>query len=165
MGVCGSIACIESPKIAREFMRHGAEVTVVMSKSAQKIITPWAFECITGKKTITEITGVCEHVEYCGEHKGRADFFVISPATANTLSKVANGIDDTAVTTFATTAIGSGMSVILAPAMHKSMYKNAFVSENLAKLEKSGIKIVKPEMEEGKAKLGWMKTVDAVLSF
>ena len=163
LGVTGSIAAIESPKLARELMRHGADVTAVMSKDAQNIIHPWALECIIGKKTITEITGACEHVQYCGDWKGKADLLVISPATANTISKIAQGIDDTPVTTFATTALGSGMRIILAPAMHGSMIKNPFVMKNLHALEDEGIIIVNPKKEEGKAKLDWESIVDTIL--
>jgi len=163
LAVCGSIAAIESPKIARELMRHGADIVCVMSDGAKWIIHPYALQCITGKKTITELTGDCEHVEYCGAHDRRADILLISPATANTISKIANGIDDTPVTTFASTALGSKMPILIAPAMHGSMYENPFVVENIAKLAKAGIKFVEPKEEEGKAKLDWEVVARAVL--
>jgi len=156
LAVCGSIAAIEAPKLARELMRHGSEVICVMSKAARNIIQPQALECITGKRTITEITGMCEHIEYCGDYDGKVDLLLISPATANTLSKIACGIDDSVITTFASTALGSGIPIFIAPAMHNSMYNNPYVSENLEKLKKnSNIKIIEPKVEEGKAKLDW----------
>lgn len=163
LAVCGSMAAIEAPKIARELMRHGADVICALSDSGQKIIHPWALECIVGKKTITELSGVCEHIEYCGDWGGKADLLLIAPATANTIGKIACGIDDTAITTFATTALGAGMSIMIAPAMHSSMINNPFVKENLAKLEDAGIKMIAPKDEEGKAKLDWESVCEAVL--
>lgn len=163
LAVCVSIAAIEAPKLARELMRHGADVTCVLSASGQTIIHPWALECITGKKTITRISGACEHVQHCGDWEGRCDLLLISPATANTISKIACGIDDSVVTTFASTALGSKMPIIIAPAMHESMIENPFVAENLAKLKKAGIRIVAPKREEGKAKLDWRMVADFVL--
>jgi len=163
LGVTGSIAAIEAPKLARELMRHGADITCLLSKGGQGIITPAALECITGRKTITEITGICEHVQHCGDWEGKADILVISPATANTISKIAQGIDDTVVTTFATTALGSKTPIIIAPAMHQSMINNPFVQENIGKLKKAGIKFVEPKMEEGKAKLDWRMVAEVVL--
>jgi len=67
--------------------------------------------------------------------------------------KIACGIDDTTVTTFAATAIGSGKKVIIAPAMHYSMYRNPFVEENIKKLERNGVTIIEPRFEENKAKV------------
>jgi phosphopantothenoylcysteine decarboxylase/phosphopantothenate--cysteine ligase len=165
LAVCGSIAAIEAPKLARELMRHGADVVCVMSESAQFVIHPWALECITGKRTITEITGLCEHIEYCGEWEGRYDLLLICPATANTISKIAGGIDDTVVTTFASTALGSRTPVIIAPAMHESMINNPFVRENTERLKKKGVRFVEPKMEEGKAKLDWEAVAKFVLDF
>lgn len=163
LAVCGSIAAIESPKLARELMRHGADVVCVLSEAGQKIIHPWALECITGKETVTEITGFCEHIEYCGDWKGKCGLLLICPATANTISKIACGIDDSAITTFASTALGAKVPVIIAPAMHASMINNPFVQENIAKLKKAGVKFVDPKFSEGKAKLEWEAVAEFVL--
>ncbi len=163
LAVSGSIAAIETPKLARELMRHGAEVVVVMSESAQGIISPEALECIVGKRVITSLTGLCEHIEYCGEWKGRWDLLLICPATANTISKIANGIDDTPVTTFASTALGSRMPLVIAPAMHESMINNPFVQRNIERLKKAGVAFIEPSLEEGKAKLRWREVVAFIL--
>lgn len=160
LAVCGSIAAIEAPKLARELMRHSADVVCVLSEAGQKIIHPYALECITGKKTITDITGSCEHIQYCGEWEGKYDLLLISPATANTISKIANGIDDSIVTTFASTALGAKIPVVIAPAMHESMIDNPFVQENIAKLKEKGVRFVEPKKEEGKAKLDWKAVAD-----
>jgi len=163
LGVCGSVAAIESPKLARELARRGISVVSVMSSSARGIIHPDVMEWATDSEVITEITGKVEHVKLCGVG-GKASLLLICPATANTISKIANGIDDTPVTTFATTALGSGIPVIIVPAMHASMYKNPFVVENLKKLKKNKVKIIEPRVEEDKAKLADIKKIaDIVL--
>lgn len=151
LAVTGSIAAVETVKLARELIRRGANVVPVMSEAAQKIIHPYALEFATGVKPITEITGKVEHVEYCGVD-GKADLLLIAPATANTISKIANGIDDTPVTTFASTALGSGKKIMIVPAMHEAMINNRFVVENVEKLMKIGVEFVQPKFEEGKAK-------------
>lgn len=151
LGITGSIAAVETVKLVRELIRRGAEVYAVMSKNARKIIHPYALQFATGNKVITEITGEVEHVKFLGVD-GIADLYLIAPSTANTIGKIANGIDDTAVTTFATTALGSGKPVLIAPAMHEAMIQNEKVIENIEKLKKMGVEIIEPKFEEGKAK-------------
>ncbi|MET1124421.1 MAG: bifunctional phosphopantothenoylcysteine decarboxylase/phosphopantothenate--cysteine ligase CoaBC [Archaeoglobaceae archaeon] len=158
LAVTGSIAAVECVKLARELARRGAEVVAVMSEAAQKIIHPYALEFATGNRVITEITGAIEHVEFCGID-GRADLLLIAPATANTISKIANGIDDTPVTTFASTALGAGKPVIIAPAMHEAMILNRAVLDNIEKLTKLGVEFVQPRFEEGKAKFADIETI------
>lgn len=151
LGVTGSIAAVETVKLARELRRRGAEVIAVMSKAAKKIVHPYALEFATQNKVVTEITGKVEHVKYLGL-EGYADLYLIAPSTANTISKIANGIDDTTVTTMATAALGSKKPIVIVPAMHGGMYENKAVKENLEKLEELGIEIVSPKFEENKAK-------------
>ncbi len=151
LGVTGSIAAVETVKLARELRRRGAEVIAVMSKAARKIVHPYALEFATQNKVVTEITGKVEHVKYLGL-EGYADLYLIAPSTANTISKIANGIDDTTVTTMATAALGSKKPIVIVPAMHGGMYENKAVKENLEKLEELGIEIVSPKFEENKAK-------------
>ncbi|MDM7913136.1 MAG: bifunctional phosphopantothenoylcysteine decarboxylase/phosphopantothenate--cysteine ligase CoaBC, partial [Methanotrichaceae archaeon] len=78
---------------------------------------------------------------------------LIAPATANTIGKMALGIDDTPVTTFATTALGSGKPVMVVPAMHEAMYCHPAVMKNLEALQSFGVVIIDPRIEEGKAKI------------
>ncbi|RLI76147.1 bifunctional phosphopantothenoylcysteine decarboxylase/phosphopantothenate--cysteine ligase CoaBC [Archaeoglobales archaeon] len=151
LGVTGSIAAVETVKLARELRRRGAEVVAVMSKAARKIIHPYSLEFATQNKVITEITGKVEHVKYLGL-EGEADLYLIAPSTANTISKIANGIDDTPVTTMATTALGSKKPIVVVPAMHAGMYENKAIKESLERLEKFGVEIVSPKFEENKAK-------------
>src|SRR5512137_2093997 len=153
LGVTGSIAAVECVKLCRELVRHGAEIHVVMSKDAQTIIHPYALEFATGRPVTTEIDGRVQHVSLCGDVPDKADLLLIAPATANTISKIAYGIDDTSVTTMATTAIGSGIPVMVVPAMHYSMITHKIVLENIRKLKKIGVEFLSPKMEESKAKM------------
>lgn len=158
LAVTGSIAAVETIKLVHELRRRGAEVTAVMSKASCGIISPEALTYACARPVITEITGLVEHVEYCGEG-GKADLLLIAPSTANTISKIACGIDDTPVTTFATTAIGRGMPIVLAPAMHESMYCHKIVRKNIETLKEIGIDIVPPRVEEGKAKIAGIEEI------
>lgn len=151
LGVTGSIAAVDCVKLARELIRRGAEVFAVMSEAATKIIHPYSLEYATGNKVVTELTGMVEHINYLGSD-GFADLYLIAPATANTISKIANGIDDTPVTTFATTALGSKKPLLIAPAMHAAMIENKAVHENIEKLKKMGVEFIEPKFAEGKAK-------------
>lgn len=152
IGVSGSIAAVETVKLARELIRYGADVYVVMTDAARQIIHEDALHYATGNPVITKLTGRVEHVEFFGA-QGIADLFLIAPATANTISKITAGIDDTPVTTFATTAIGEGKKVMVVPAMHESMYRHPKVLENLKILESWGIDVIGPRMAEGIAKI------------
>jgi len=111
--ITGSVAAIKSTEIARELMRRGAEVYAVMTKHSQQIVHPDMVEWATGNPVITELTGQIEHVTYAGEHPLKADLILVAPSTANTIGKVACGIDDTPVTTMLTTGIGAGTGLYL----------------------------------------------------
>jgi len=152
VAVTGSIAAVEVVKLIHSLRRSGAVVQPVMSHAASGIIQPDALTYASGRETITRLSGWVEHITYCGDG-GSADLLLIAPCTANTLSKIACGIDDTPVTTFATTALGSQKPVIVVPAMHHSMYRHPAVIENIAKLKTWGVEIVDPRVEEGKAKI------------
>ncbi|MFA7198197.1 MAG: bifunctional phosphopantothenoylcysteine decarboxylase/phosphopantothenate--cysteine ligase CoaBC [Methanoculleus sp.] len=152
LAVTGSIAAVETVKLAHALRRRGATVQAVMTEAAAGIIHPDALAYATGRPVVTRITGLVEHVLYCGEG-GAADLLLIAPSTANTIGKIACGIDDTPVTTFATTALGRGMPVVLAPAMHESMYRHPGIKENLRRLQSWGVDIIGPKVEEGKAKI------------
>jgi len=152
VGVTGSIAAVRVIDLIRDLLRRGAEVHCVSSPAARQILHPWALEYASARAVITEITGRVEHVEFCGVG-GRADLLLIAPATANTIGKMACGIDDTPVTTFATTALGSGKPVMVVPAMHEAMYCHPAVIRNLKALREMGVVLVDPRIEEGKAKI------------
>lgn len=133
-------------------MRHGAEVHVVLNRAARTLVTPAALEWATGNPVITRLTGRVEHLELLGE-EGSCDLLVVAPATANTVGKIALALDDTPVTTCATTAIGSGRPVLLAPAMHACMHHHPGVQTHLRRLEELGVGLIQPKLAEGKAKM------------
>lgn len=152
LGVSGSIAAVKVVELAHELRRRGANVRAVLTESAQGIVHPWAVEFATDNPVVTEITGDVEHVELCGR-EGWADVFLIAPATANTVGKVAAAIDDTPVTTCATTALGAEVPVVVAPAMHEPMYDHPGVLDAIDRVESWGVGFVDPRVEEGKAKI------------
>ncbi len=153
LGITGSIAAVECFELARDLMRHGAAVIPVLTPEAQKLVTPYAMSFATGQEVITELDGRVQHVSLMGDVAGRADLLLIAPSTANTISKIACGIDDTTVTTMATVALGSGVPILIAPAMHGAMFNNPMVAENIEKLKKAGIEFIGPRMEGKKAKI------------
>ena len=152
VGVSGSIAAVKVVELAHELRRQGASVRAVMSPAATDIIHPWAVDFATDEPVVTEITGAVEHVELCGR-EGWADVLLLAPATANTAGKVAAAVDDTPVTTCATTALGADVPVVMAPAMHEPMYDHPGVIDALETLSSWGVRLVDPRLEEGKAKI------------
>lgn len=153
VGISGSIAAIEVPKIIRELLRHGADVQAVMSPEATRLVTPETIEFASGHPPVLQLTGKVEHVTSLGPGEDQADLYLIAPATANTLSKIAHGIDDTPVTSFASIALGGGVPLMIAPAMHSDMGRNPAIQENLAKLRSWGVGIIAPQSAEGEEKL------------
>src|SRR5438093_629122 len=151
--VTSSVASFKAPEIARELMRHGAEVYAVISPSTEKMIGADLLEWATGNPVVTHLTGKLEHIALGGKSEGHADIVLVAPATANTIGKLASGIDDTPVTTVAGTAIGSRIPVMIAPAMHEPLYDHPIVQENISRLKKIGVEFIETEVSEGKAKI------------
>lgn len=152
MGITGSIAAVECFGTIRELIRRGADVIPVMTKEAQKLVTPDSLYFASGVQPVTELTGMTEHITLLGDRES-ADLLLIYPATANTISKIANGIDDTTVTSMATVAIGEGVPVAIAPAMHQAMFDNPAVSDNIEKLKSWGITFIGPRLDGVRAKV------------
>ena len=150
--VTGSIAAVESVKLARELRRHGANVKCFMSDDACNIIHPNSMEFATGQKVVLELTGEIEHVKYA-----QADLILVAPATANLISKFAYKIADNPISTLLITAYGHSTPIIFVPSMHDSMYKT--ISENIQRVKDDGIIFLDPKMEEGKAKFPSMHDI------
>jgi len=146
--ITGSVAAYRSVDLARELIKHGAEVYVVMSDDATKIVHPYTFEWATGNPVTIEITGKVEHISLARD----SDLVLVAPATANTIAKVAYGIADTSVTLVLSVALGYNKPIIFVPAMHGPMYENKVLKEALNRLKEAGIYIVEPKIEEEKAK-------------
>jgi phosphopantothenoylcysteine decarboxylase / phosphopantothenate---cysteine ligase len=163
--VTSSVASFKAPEIARELMRHGSDVYAVISPSTEKMVGSDLLEWATGNPVVTHLTGKLEHIVLAGKSQGHVDLVLVAPATANTIGKIAAGIDDTPVTTVAATAIGSRIPVIIAPAMHEPMYDHPLVQDNVQRLKKIEVEFVEPEIVEGKAKLASTeKIVHAVIA-
>ncbi|MCD8390625.1 MAG: bifunctional phosphopantothenoylcysteine decarboxylase/phosphopantothenate--cysteine ligase CoaBC [Firmicutes bacterium] len=143
LGVCGGIAAYKIPNLARMLIKAGAEVDVIMTKNAQNFITPFTFETLTKRKCLTDTFD--RNFEYSVEHVAlakKADIFVIAPATANVIGKIASGIADDMLTT---TLAAYAKKTIIAPAMNHNMYHNRIVAENIEKLKRFGYEFVGPE--------------------
>jgi len=147
--VAGSVAAYKAIELARLLMRHGADVTCVTSNAATKLIQPDYFKWATGNEVITKLTGELEHIRLADYNK--SDLVIVYPATANTLGKLANGIDDTPISTVLTVGFGSKIPILMCLAMHDSMYENLAVKKNIQFL-KNKIEFIFPQIIEGKAK-------------
>lgn len=163
LGISGSIAAIEVPRIARELIRHGADVRAVMSAESTRLVTPEAVQFATGHPAVTQLSGDVEHVSLLGPGEERADLLLLAPATANTISKIAHGIDDTPVTSCASVALGGGVPILVAPAMHAHMGQNPAVQENLEKLRGWGVGVIDPQSSEGEEKIASPEEVAAAV--
>ena len=153
LAVSGSIAAVKAVELARELIRHGADVVPVMSDAATRILHPDALEFATGHKPITRLSGQVEHVALLGKVPERADLLLVAPATGNTVAKMALGIDDGPVTTMATVALGSGVPIVVAPAMHQVMLDQPILDAHRKSLTKLGVTWIEPTRAENKAKL------------
>lgn len=150
--IAGSVAAYKAIELARLLMRHGcSSVTCVATKAATRLIRPAYLKWATGNDVITDLTGDMEHVRLADY--GRSDIVIVYPATANTIGRLANGMDDAPVSTVLTVALGSKIPIVVCPAMHESMYENPAVLRNIGFLGKRGrVSFVGPRMAEGKAK-------------
>ncbi|MEM3638152.1 MAG: bifunctional phosphopantothenoylcysteine decarboxylase/phosphopantothenate--cysteine ligase CoaBC [Conexivisphaerales archaeon] len=156
--ITGSISAYRAPDIARLLIRHGAEVIAVMSEDAQKIIHKNVMEWATGHAPVTELTGRIEHVALTSG-SNKADLILVAPATANTIGKIASGIDDTPVTSVVSSALGAKIPILVAPAMHETMIQHPIINDNIRRLTENGTVFIPPKREEGKAKLAEDETI------
>jgi phosphopantothenoylcysteine decarboxylase / phosphopantothenate---cysteine ligase len=150
--ITASVAAYKAIDLSRLLMRHGADVHAVISKSAEsRLITADIMKWATGNEVLVDLTGNLEHISLADY--GKSDLVLVYPCTANTLGKMANGIDDTSVTAVLSVAVGSKIPIILAPAMHEAMYHNELIKRNVQRLKDIGIEFLEPGISEGKAKL------------
>jgi phosphopantothenoylcysteine decarboxylase/phosphopantothenate--cysteine ligase len=147
--ISGSVAAYKAIELARLLMRYGADVICVASKAATNLIKPSYFKWATGNEVITQLTGDLEHIRVA-DYK-QSDLIVVYPCTANTLGKLANGIDDTPISTVLSVGLGSKIPIVIALAMHEAMYENPAVVKNIEFLKKK-VDFIAPIFVEGKAK-------------
>jgi phosphopantothenoylcysteine decarboxylase/phosphopantothenate--cysteine ligase len=143
LGVCGGIAAYKAAELCRLLVQEGATVRVIMTAGAREFISPLTFSTLTGQPALTAIFGAgsdgpLTHIDLAN----KADLFVVAPATANILAKLAAGLADDLLST---TALAVNCPTLVAPAMNVNMYAKAAVQENLATLKRRGWGIIEPE--------------------
>lgn len=148
-GLTGSVAIYRVIDVMRELIRRGAEIHAIMSKAATELLNPTLVEWATGSKVLTEFRGEVGHVSLGKE----ASSFVIAPATADIISKLAHGVCDNPVSLTAVNMLGLKKPVIVVPAMHSGLWYSPPVNEAMRKLEEFGVVVVPPDISDGRAKL------------
>lgn len=142
LGVSGSISSYRAVDIMRAFQKNGHGVTVVMTENALKFIAPLTFETfVPGKvfyRQYSETRDPLLHINIGNAN----DLFLIAPATANVIGKIANGIADDLLTSI---FLAFGKPVVVAPAMNTRMFDNPAVQDNLKVLRSRGIQVIEPE--------------------
>ena len=144
VGVCGGIAAYKAADFLRGLVKAGANARVIMTKAAQAFVGPVTFEALSGHPVWTHMfeggqDGVFRHIQWAE----KADAAVIIPATANILGKMAHGIADDPLTTF---ALALRAPMLVCPSMNVRMYENAVVLDNIKRLRHLGIHVVDPEI-------------------
>lgn len=155
LGVTGSIACYKVVDLASKLTQAGALVDVIMTEAAQQFVTPLAFRSVTGRPVFTDMWSLDDHVRHVGLGEG-ADLFLIAPATAHTMAKLAHGLADNLLTV---TALAARCPIIIAPAMDGGMYESAATQANVTTLQERGFHFAGPttgRMASGLAGLGRM---------
>jgi phosphopantothenoylcysteine decarboxylase/phosphopantothenate--cysteine ligase len=142
IGITGGIAAYKICTLIRLYKKAGANVRVVVTPNALNFVTKLTLQTLSGNEVYMDNFEIeeykPEHISLCDE----ADIFVIAPASANTISKLANGICDNLLTS---TACAFSKQILLAPAMNTNMWQNKFIQENISKLKKNGYSILDPE--------------------
>lgn len=142
LGVTGSIAAYKIANLASMLVKLGADVQVIMTENATNFINPITFESLTGNKCLVDTFD--RNFQFNIEHialANKADVFMVAPASANIIGKIASGIADDMLTT---TIMACKKKKIIAPAMNTNMYENPIVRDNIKKLDAYGMEIVAP---------------------
>jgi phosphopantothenoylcysteine decarboxylase/phosphopantothenate--cysteine ligase len=159
LGVTGGIAAYKAADIASKLVQAGAQVQVVMTEAATRLVSPIVFRSLTSRAVVTDMFApVTKHsVEHIALAEA-ADVVLIAPATANTIAKLASGIADNMLTCL---VLATKAPVIIAPAMNDNMYQNPVTQENLKKLKAMGFTIVDPGYGRlASGKTGWGRLAD-----
>lgn len=142
LGVTGGIAAYKAADLASKLTQAGAKVKVIMTKSAQELVTPLTFASLTRNPVAidmfqTSAERTISHISLAES----ADIVLIAPATANIIAKLANGLADDMLST---TVLATIAPVVIAPAMHTNMWQNPATQENVDRLKKRGCYIIEP---------------------
>jgi len=142
VAVCGGISAYKTAAMVSALVQRSAGVTVAMTAAGQRFVTPLTFETLTARRVFTSLWDAGEH--YDPQHLNltqAAHLFIVAPATANTIGKVAHGIADDLVSTM---LMSAACPVLLAPAMNTGMWENPTVQQNLQSLITRGLGVVPP---------------------
>jgi len=143
VGVSGGIACYKAVELVRLLVKSGFKVQVIMTRGATAFVTPLTFQTLSSNAVATEIFNLTQESEIGHINLAdKADLFVIAPATANVIGKIAAGIADDLLTTV---LMATRAPVLVAPAMNIHMYENPLLQENLRKLRRIGYHILEPD--------------------
>ena len=144
IGVTGGIAAYKSCSIINYLKKQGANIDIIMTKNAAQFITPLTLETLSGNKVVLDMFETPDYIDV--KHISlakKANLFLIIPATANIIGKVANGIADDMLST---TIMATKSPVIFAPAMNNQMYENCIVQSNIQKLKNYGYQFIEPDI-------------------
>ena len=166
LGVTGSIAAYKIANLASALVKLHADVHVIMTQNATNFINPITFETLTSNKCLVDTFD--RNFQFNVEHVSlakKADVFLVAPASANVIGKIANGIADDMLTT---TIMACKCPKIISPAMNTNMFENPIVQDNLKKLEHYGYEIINPAcgyLACGDTGAGKMPEPDLLLSY
>ena len=150
LGVTGGISAYKSCELSRLLIKDGADVNVVMTSNAEKFVSALTFQYLTGNKVSNDMYDVSDpkisHIDLAD----KADLIIICPATANFISKFANGIADNLLLNI---LLATKVQIIVCPAMNVNMYENKIIQENITRLKKNGVIFIEPET--GELACGW----------
>jgi phosphopantothenoylcysteine decarboxylase/phosphopantothenate--cysteine ligase len=142
LGVSGGIACYKAVELVRLLVKTGYRVQVIMTRGAMEFVAPLTFQTVSGNPVATETFNLTQESEIGHiDLADSADLFVIAPATANVIGKIANGIADDLLTTV---VMAVRAPILIAPAMNVHMYENPILQENLRQLRRLGYHIMEP---------------------
>ena len=142
IGVTGGIACYKAVELVRLLVKDSLAVQVIMTRAAMEFVTPLTFQTLSGKPVATESFNLTQESEIGHINLAdSADLFVIAPATANVIGKIAAGIADNLLTTV---LMATQAPVLIAPAMNIHMYENPILQENIRKLRRIGYHFMEP---------------------
>ena len=162
LGVTGSISAFKAADLASKLRQAGATVEVVMTPAATQFVTPLTFQSLTGRPVVVDMFAAAEaeaHVEVAR----RADVFVIAPATADCLARLAHGMTSDMVTL---TALAATAPILTAPAMDNQMWEHPATQENVTTLRNRGVEFVGPmegRLASGRSGLGRLAEVPQVV--
>lgn len=165
LGVTGSIAAYKAADIIRRVRERGGRVMVIMTRAAEKFISPLTLENLSEEKVYCNLFRkkergeIISHISLAQE----ADVLLIAPATANIIGKIANGLADDLLSCV---ALATSAKILIAPAMNTNMYLNKIVQKNIKTLKENGVSFIDPvkgQLACGRTGLGHLADVETIV--